>query len=260
MPELDAGLHHDGDDPLPCAANFAKRAFMDGIGGEHVFRRRRLQMIETLGGTSRGRNLCPDDIDRLRGRRRFRPRGEAGRADCDLVVRQGRGFAFAAHAGVEMQFLVAGRRVGRDHVSCAGHRLRCRKMLPRVGAEMVAAENKARAGQADAFGDAPDEIAEIGRLHAGVAAFLVDLVAGGLDQGRGVVVERLQQGRLDHQPMRRADRGDPDRMPGTALRGQLHKCRGAHGKIPISASSCAKLEVPCIGPRTPTAKAPLALA
>jgi hypothetical protein len=62
------------------------------------------------------------------------------------------------------------------------HGLVGRQMLPRVGAEMVAAEDEARRVEADRRGDLLDEATEVGWRHAGITAILIDLVAGRFDQ------------------------------------------------------------------------------
>ena len=68
---------------------------------------------------------------------------------------------------------------------------------------MVATEHDAIARQADAIRNAMDEVAEVRRRHAGIAAVLVDLVGGRLDQReRRIVSQGMRQRRLDRQRVR----------------------------------------------------------
>ncbi len=127
-----------------------------------------------------------------------------------------------------MQLLVAGRGIGSDHLARLGHRRIRRQVLPRVRAEMVAAQDHLRAVEPDRVRDAPDQVAEVGRPHAGIAAILVDLVAGRLDQGRAAIRHRLSQRRLDHQRMRRAHRGDADGLAGLTPASQRQQGLRAH--------------------------------
>src|SRR5690606_38276088 len=89
-----------------------------------------------------------------------------------------------------------------------GYRLFRVQRGPRVGAEVVAAEHDPRRVEADLGGDAVDECDEVGRGHAGVAAVLVDLVAGRLEQDEGQAgALRMAQRGLDDDGVGRADRG-----------------------------------------------------
>ena len=56
--------------------------------------------------------------------------------------------------------------------------------------------------KAGAQGDVLNEAAETGGGHAGIAAVLIDLVAGRPDQERRVLLECPQHGGFDHQRVR----------------------------------------------------------
>ena len=113
---------------------------------------------------------------------RFRHLSQSGGALGGDFVRQGRRLTGASHAGVEMQLGEAGPGVGLDHRLGPLHRLIGRQMLPWIGTEMIAAEDHSGGIKADARRDTLHESAEISGRHAGIAALLVDLVAGRLDQ------------------------------------------------------------------------------
>ena len=76
---------------------------------------------------------------------------------------------------------------------------------------MIAGEDDSLGGEAVLGGDLLDEAAEVLRGHARVAAILVDLVAGSLDQQRQLRGQRGAHRCLKHHGMRGADRGDPRR-------------------------------------------------
>ena len=94
---------------------------------------------------------------------------------------------------------------------------------------MVAAEDQALAREADPVGDPVDEGAEVGRGHAGVAALMVNLVAGRLDQHWAVVGLALAKGGLDDDRMGGADGGRADPVArGVAFR-QVEEDVAGHG-------------------------------
>ena len=76
---------------------------------------------------------------------------------------------------------------------------------------MIATKNKMVPRKSDAFGDLLDEAAETGRRHAGIAAFMIDLVAGCLDQHGHRFGKAAQECGLDHHRVSRADGGDAAR-------------------------------------------------
>ena len=189
------------------------------------------------------------------------PPGEPGRAPGGHGVPGTGRLPGAAHAAIEVQLLEARAGIGGDHRLRAGHGVLRRQVLPRVRSQVVAAQDDPAARHADAVRDAVDELAEAVRRHAGVAAVLVDLVARRLDQGRAAVLHGLQQRRLDDHFMRRAYGHDAHSTRNATLGRKRDQGVRAHAPAPaMKASSSAKLDVPSIGPRTPTARAPLALA
>ena len=120
--------------------------------------------------------------------------------------------ALAAHARVEVDLLVAGGDVGGHHGFGLGQGILGRQVPPRVGAEVVAAEDHPfTAREPDPVGNAVDLVTEGGRGQARVTTLVVDLVASRLDQDRCPLGGRLAQGRLDHRRVRGAHRGDAGR-------------------------------------------------
>ena len=101
-----------------------------------------------------------------------------------------------AEAGADV---VLDQHLGPRHRRFGGQR------LPGIGTEMVAAEKNAIPGEAGAIRNAMDKVTEVRRLHAGIAAVLIDLVRGRLDQReRRAGPPGMEKRRLDHQGMRRA--------------------------------------------------------
>src|SRR5208282_3122247 len=91
---------------------------------------------------------------------------------------------------------------------------------------------------AETRGDREHESSEIRRTHARIAAVLIDLIGGGLDQDRAEMLSYLVQSGLDHQGMRGARAVDTDGTPCFVLRNYFPKC--LHAMItstPIRASS-----------------------
>ena len=70
-------------------------------------------------------------------------------------------------------------------------------MLPRIGAKMIAAENDPGGVKTDARARSFHETAEIGGRHASVAALLVDLIAGRLDEDSLARAKSQRQGGFD---------------------------------------------------------------
>ena len=94
---------------------------------------------------------------------------------------------------------------------------------------MIAAEPDALDRHADPRGDAVHEDAKPVGPHARIAAELVDLVRGGLDEQRYVVGVRLAQRRLDDERMRRAQRIDTDRRAALVPRDDVDERLHADG-------------------------------
>ena len=107
-----------------------------------------------------------------------------------------------------MNFGEAGLGILRDHLFGAAHRLFRRQFAPHMRSQMIAAQNELALRQTRPRHQRLDEIAKSGRPHAGIAAILVDLIAGRFDQQQGAVIQRLLGGRPDHPGMRRTDRCD----------------------------------------------------
>jgi len=77
-------------------------------------------------------------------------------------------------------------------------------------AQMLAADEDALMGEAAGVGDLAHIVDEAGRRDAGVAAELVDLVAGGFDEDGGVARQGLSQAGFDHAGMGGADGRDAE--------------------------------------------------
>ena len=233
--ELDAGLHHEGDD---AAEGLAETVATEGrlVHRERVLgclRRRHDQMVRGVRRAAGHRNLGPDDVDgrsmpRARGRG-LGSRGEAGGA-CrdDVVVQHGR-VVGAAHAGVEMDLGVAGGgEIGHQDLGLR-HRGVGGQSRPGIGAEMIAAEDEG-CGVEPALGrEVADEVAEAGGRHPGIAAVLVHLVAGRFDQHRRAAPARMAQGGLEHHRMGGTDGGKAAAPARRARHGETAKQGGAHG-------------------------------
>ena len=73
---------------------------------------------------------------------------------------------------------------------------------------MVACQDHHVLGQVDVLGHFQDHLVEVGGLHAGVAAKLVDLVGGGFDQDGDVALLGAAQRDLNDQLVGAAIRGD----------------------------------------------------
>jgi hypothetical protein len=101
---------------------------------------------------------------------------EAGGAAGDGLVVEDVRVIGAGHAAVKVDLGVAGFDVFSDEDVGLGHGGVGGFALPAVGAEVVAAEDDAVAGEVLLVGDGEDHVAEVGGPHAGVAAVLVDLI------------------------------------------------------------------------------------
>ncbi len=82
------------------------------------------------------------------------------------------------------------------------HGFFCGKMLPRIWTQMIATQNKALGIKAEAGCNVFDKAAEISRCHAGIAAILIDLIAGGFDQHVGFGCNAFKQGCFNDHRMR----------------------------------------------------------
>jgi len=120
---------------------------------------------------------------------------------------------------------------------------------------MIAAENYSSGLNIGLAGQCEDEFAEIGWLHAGVAAVLIDLVAGCLNQNRLVIVLVVTEDRAQGFGMRSAVGRDTGMVPCPADCNDL-----LHARCAKKVSICFSELLPSIGPTLVTANAPAALA
>ena len=95
-----------------------------------------------------------------------------------------------------------------DQLDRVLHGLGLGQLLPGQGAEVVACQDHHVLGQVDVLGHFQDHLVEVGGLHAGVAAKLVDLVGGGFDQDGDVALLGAAQRDLNDQLVGAAIRGD----------------------------------------------------
>ncbi|MBB4330535.1 hypothetical protein GGE17_000995 [Rhizobium leguminosarum] len=83
---------------------------------------------------------------------------------------------------------------------------------------MIASQDDAFGWKISRCGDVLDEPAKVHRRHRGIAALLIDLIAGGFDEDRPVLHAGTPKGCLNDQRMSRADRSDAmwkGQVPGT---------------------------------------------
>ncbi len=233
--ELDAGLDDEGDHPL---AGMADACGPEGLamqrhGPERRLRPRDLQGVDHLVRASGRRHLGADDVERRRAGRGCRVlgrRGEARGPGGDRRLRQGDRVVRAGHARVEMELRESRRDIGGDHPLALAHRLLGRARAPRIGAEMVAAEEHLPSRHRRLRREGGDVAGEVRRSPAGVAAAVIDLVAGRLDQHRRAGPGRLAEGCLEHEGIGRADGGDAPPSAGLVpLRQPRERARPRHG-------------------------------
>ena len=222
----------------------------------------RLQLLDRLVRTARHRHLGADDVDRARPPARvLRPPGTGGwpRARRSAPPAAGPGRRRRPCWRRDGSWRSPPRRRLRTMVSALAiarvgglvrHGLGPRWSPPRISRV---------AGQAARGCDAGDEARKSAGAHAGIAAVLVDLVAGRLDQQRGAVGQRLINAGLEHHRMGGTDRRDAARACRHGWRARISRS-GAHRARARKASSSAMVELPSIGPFLPTASAPAALA
>ena len=152
---------------------------------------------------------------RLRAGRLGR-RAEVGRPLAHDVGRRRRAgrprIVAEAHARVEVQLDVTGPHALADELPGLRHRLGRRPAPPGVRPEVVAAEEEPLGRQPRVARARADGGGEVGRRLAGVAAVRVHLIAGRLHEGRCVVVDRLGERGVEHERVRRADRGEGHRL------------------------------------------------
>ena len=73
-----------------------------------------------------------------------------------------------------------------DHRLGFGHCVVCGEIFPWIWTEVITAKDDFHAATACFLRNRLDEGSEIVRSHTGISAVLIDLVAGGLDQGRTI--------------------------------------------------------------------------
>jgi len=113
----------------------------------------------------------------------------------------------------------------------------CGLRLPAVRSQMIATEQHALARQADLIGHTPHDIAESRRPQSGVAAVLVHLIGGRLDECLPAEDVCVLQGGAQHQRMRRADRIDAHWFAPAVTPQQLEQ--GSHARSSGSMASSA---------------------
>ena len=94
-----------------------------------------------------------------------------------------------------------------------GHGLCGRLALPAVGAEVIPTQYQPLHGKRHSAASRCSRSRKSVGRHAGIAAKLIHLIGGGLDQQQLVPLRRQSQGRLQHQRMGGADGVDPDLFP-----------------------------------------------
>jgi hypothetical protein len=123
---------------------------------------------------------------------------------------------------------------------------------------MVSAERNLRLVEARAGRQRFDGFAKVLRRQPRVAALLIDLIAGRLDE---TLLTQMFEACLNHGGMSRADGDDALSMRAPSPWNVLQPGRAHRGRAPArNASSSAKEEAPSIGPFTVTILAPAALA
>src|SRR5579872_36920 len=223
-------------------------------------------MIERMTCAARRRHFSADHIKQVRGA--LGPRGRLGDHCKTRSARRGRlivqrfRLASAAHRGIEVNLRKTGFDKSRDHRIrlCKG----CfrRQLSPWIGAEMVAAKYEPVSVETDFPRDRLDMVDEGARGHAGIPAFMIDLVARRLDQDMFVGFYSVAKRSLDDDGMRRTNGSDADLFSHAPSR-RKHRDRVLHSgdrRWAMKASSSAKLDAPSIGPLIVTARAPAALA
>jgi hypothetical protein len=171
--------------------------------------------VVLAGLAARRRDLGSDHVDGQRGmggtldggglRRGGELRGALGD---DLVRERSRRIVATAHARVEMNLLVAGAHVLPHHLGGALHRGRLAVRRKGVRPQVIAAEDHAALREPRLGRQSRDERHELVRPDSGVAAVLVHLVRGRLDEHAPAVLKRLLERRLEHERVGRTDRRD----------------------------------------------------
>jgi len=149
---------------------------------------------------------------------------EPGGAGGDDAIAQHAGVIGAAHRAVQVNLAKPGRHVVGHHALGA---LQCDLGgfgAPAVRAQMIAPEQQAIDGQRGARGNLGDVGPEIHRRHARVAAKLIDLVGGRLDERVLAAAGGGTQGSFHDQRVRAAHRTDPRSAAGLMRPDQFEQC------------------------------------
>ena len=202
--EIDARLHHHGDDAAPGAmqlvvqegaAVHVQRAARGLRAGDGASLRQRCF-------TAGYRHFRADHVDGRReaggSRRRFGDEAQARRAGGHGFIVELQWIVGTAHAAIEVDFMETGRRIRGDQGLGVGHGGGRIEVLPGVRAKMVAAQHQAAGGETLFARQCQHGVAENCRRHARVAAELVDLVRGRFDQQHGVVLAGHAHGGAQH--------------------------------------------------------------
>ena len=231
--EIHAGLHHHRDHALPGGQQVrgGKCFAVDGQGGGRGRRRRHLQATGQRGLTAGNRHFGADHVDRRRqpvlGSGALGNPRQFGRARRDDGVRQRRGVIGAGHAAVQVDLVETGGHIGGDQLAGVGHCGRCGAFLPGIRTEVVAAEHQPLGREARIARQLQHVVAVLRWGHTGIAAELIDLVGGRLDQQQGVVTLRHLHRRQQHLRVAAADAVQPD--GGALAMGGDQRLDGGHG-------------------------------
>ena len=242
--ELDARLNDERQHARPgrlepgAREGLAMRSDRCGRG----FRRRDGERREVLGRAARRRHFGADHVDR-----RFSACGSPARLCASAEIRRARGddffrqwirVALAGHRAIEVNLANARGDVFADEIGRLRHRRPGRLCAPGIGPEVIAADPDAPGGKVEPRRDAAQEAHEVGRAHARVAAELVDLVRGRLDEQRLAGSRGLLHRARDDGRMRGAERPDARRLAALVARDDVEQ--GFHRRSSAAADSDCK--------------------
>src|SRR5678815_659203 len=160
-----------------------------------------------------------------------------------------------------MDLAEPGADVVVNHLRRLCHRGCGRLGTPRIRTEMVATEPEPIHWESDARGDIAHEAPEVGGTHSGIAAELIDLIRGRLDQQRDFACLRFAQRALDDLRVRRAQRVHADALAVLVSRHDveesLHACTGSSDCNASSNAAASASAIPAIlnGPGATPVKA-----
>ena len=183
-PRLDHEPEHARPDVFEVRGTIRLEVGVDGRGGGEGVGQRKLG--ERLLGAAGHRNFRADYVYR-----RFAagalpgPLGngaEPRRSRRHDRVGERRRIVRAGHGTIEMNLAKAGVHIVRDEPLGFLHSRLRGQILPAVRAQMIATEQHLLAPHVEPRRDLEYETAEIRGAHARVAAVLIDLIGGGLDQ------------------------------------------------------------------------------